>query len=405
VIARIITGTPAPGWPRIAWGRAAMVSVAAGWLGMAAPAAGASPVAIYQFQAADPGEPGYLSSAPDGGLYGISNSEVYELIPPAGGKGRWQKQRLWGFPAATTAAGPVTPDKNGNLFGVTSASSVSLYGFAFELSPPTQGAKWTEHTLYDFPDEPHGAQPSGGLVVDQHDALYGANAGVVFRLTPPTSGQGAWTETTLASFNGGINAPLLLGADGSLFGTTQSGGTASLGSVFQLSPPPHGQSDWTLTTLFSFTGFENGFVPGAGLISDSSGALYGTTMNNGGTAFRLNPPVAGQTDWTISILWIFDAAPDCQQMKSPLIRADDGDLYGIAPFGGDVQNGLGCLFRLNPPAPGQTNWTETILWNFDGLANDGYLPYGNLILQSRWLYGVSEGGGANQAGVAFKLRP
>jgi hypothetical protein len=198
---------------------------------------------------------------------------------------------------------------------------------------------------------------------------------------------------------------LLLGADGSLFGTTAAGGTNGLGSVFQLSPPPQGQTAWTLTTLFNFTGFADGWAPGAGLISDPSGALYGTTMNNGGIAFRLNPPAAGQTAWTLTRLWIFVGAPDCQWMKSPMIRTGDGSLYGISPFGGDVLKGLGCLFRLNPPPAGQSNWTETILWNFDAAPNDGFLPYGNLILQDHWLYAASEQGGAHQAGVAFKLRP
>ena len=67
----------------------------------------------------------------------------------------------------------------------------------------------------------------------------GIGCGSVFKLTPP-SGSGAWTETTLYEFTGGNDggealAPLLL-RRGGLYGTTYVGGSASGGVLFQLKP-------------------------------------------------------------------------------------------------------------------------------------------------------------------------
>jgi uncharacterized repeat protein (TIGR03803 family) len=86
-----------------------------------------------------------------------------------------------------------------------------------------------------------------GVVVGENGALYGTTiygpvAGTVFRLTPPSSVGGPWTETILHSFTdedgdgAGPAAPLVFGRDGALFGTTEGGGTSGFGTVFQVSP-------------------------------------------------------------------------------------------------------------------------------------------------------------------------
>jgi uncharacterized repeat protein (TIGR03803 family) len=61
------------------------------------------------------------------------------------------------------------------------------------------------------------------------------------------------------------------------------------------------------TVLYSFKGGSDGISPLAGLIADNHGALYGTTEIGGsgcpqypgcGTVFKLTPPAKGQTAWT-----------------------------------------------------------------------------------------------------------
>jgi uncharacterized repeat protein (TIGR03803 family) len=212
-----------------------------------------------------------------------------------------------GFPS-----GQLVFDGSGALYGTTQASL--YYGSVFKLTPPsTSGGAWTETDLYDFKGDNHGivdgATPLGGVTIDETGALYGttsqggvSNRGSVFKLTPPTTSGGAWTETILHFFGGSQNgeAPassLLRVKSGSLYGTTQSGGAFGAGTVFVLSPPPTGQTAWVERILYSFTGRSDGGTPVGGLILDSSGSLYGTTSAGGlgfGTVYKLTrPTVAG----------------------------------------------------------------------------------------------------------------
>ncbi len=102
----------------------------------------------------------------------------------------------------------------------------------------------------------------------------------------------AQTETNLYSFIGspidGANpqAGLVQGSDSNIYGTTSSGGTNGVGTVFEFSPSA-GYSN-----LYSFGSFPNdGADPVAGLVQGSDSNFYGTTRyggNNGdGTVFEL----------------------------------------------------------------------------------------------------------------------
>jgi hypothetical protein len=52
--------------------------------------------------------------------------------------------------------------------------------------------------------------------------------------------------------------------------------------VFKLTPPARGQTAWTETVLWSFLGSDgDGDTPAAGLIADENGTLYGTTQFGG----------------------------------------------------------------------------------------------------------------------------
>jgi uncharacterized repeat protein (TIGR03803 family) len=82
-------------------------------------------------------------------------------------------------------------------------------------------------------------------------------------------------------------AGLIFDASGALYGTTQAGGAncasnspAGFGTVFRLTPPATAGGAWTESVLHSFTGTD-GFRPRADLIFDTSGALYGTTETGG----------------------------------------------------------------------------------------------------------------------------
>jgi uncharacterized repeat protein (TIGR03803 family) len=281
----------------------------------------------------------------------------------------------------------------------------------------------TETVLYSFAGNPDGINPQSGLIFDARGALYGtaasggaSAAGAVFKLTPPAKGHAQWTETLLHSFAGADGSSpvgsLIFDTGGALYGTTQSGGISGQGTVFKLTPPAKGHAQWTETVLYSFTGNPDGFNPLAGLIFDTSGALHGTTLFGGtaglGTVFKLTPPAPGQTQWTEAVLHSFTGGADGSYLYSETLIFDaSGALYGTTRSGGTAGNN-GTVFKLTPPAPGQTQWTETVLYRFAGIYTgsvDGANPYaaGLIFDASGALYGTTASGGASNQGTVFEL--
>ncbi|MGH9207004.1 MAG: choice-of-anchor tandem repeat GloVer-containing protein, partial [Acidimicrobiales bacterium] len=140
--------------------------------------------------------------------------------------------------------------------------------------------------------------------------IYSANCrftgcGTAFKLTPPATVGGAWAEHVLYEFQGtGVGSNdgsnplggLVADATGALYGTTQGGGFAQVGTVFKLTPPATSGSRWTEGILHFFvTSSGDGISPFAGLVF-SNHELYGTTQiggsvgeHFGGTVFEVTP--------------------------------------------------------------------------------------------------------------------
>jgi uncharacterized repeat protein (TIGR03803 family) len=139
------------------------------------------------------------------------------------------------------------------------------------LSPPNAAASESV-TLYSFPYDsgyfPNGETPTGPLAIGKNGALYGTTeyggaylasggSGTVFSLTAPESPGGAWTQSVLWSFGGTSTdgeVPLggvVIGPEGSLYGTTVSGGASGGGTAYSLAPPASPGGTWTETILDS----------------------------------------------------------------------------------------------------------------------------------------------------------
>jgi uncharacterized repeat protein (TIGR03803 family) len=120
--------------------------------------------------------------------------------------------------------------------------------------------------------------------------------------------------------------------------------------VFELSPNSSG--GWDETVLHTFTGPDGAF-PTAGVVLDSAGNLYGTTLRGG------------------------------------IITGCAGD-------------GCGVVFKLSAVSGG--GWTETVLHKFGATGHDGTLPQGGLIFDAAGnLYGTTRGGGTSGIGTVFKI--
>src|ERR1700722_9384227 len=119
--------------------------------------------------------------------------------------------------------------------------------------------------------------------------------------------------------------------------------------------------------LYSFTGGTDGGNLFAGLIADKEGALYGTTGKGGsgcpyaafgcGTVFKLTPPAKDQSNWTETVLYSFNGS-DGAYPQTSLTADKQGVLYGTRKGGGTgILINTGPFFKLTPPASGQTAWT------------------------------------------------
>jgi len=252
---------------------------------------------------------------------------AFELTPPSTIGGSWTESVLWNFGNGTDGQSPDAPliiDKKGNLYGTTicggkngkscsdfensSESGFADGGTVFELTPPaTIGGAWTESILWNFGNGADGIEPQAGLIMDSSGNLYGTTSyggahgsnpkpsGTVFKLSPPSTIGGTWTESILWSFgkskDGNLPvAGLILDLNGNLYGTTAKGGTNFNPKLCKGSGPVCGGTVFELTPsgsesiLWSFGKGEDGNTPSAGLILDGGGNLFGTAANGGAFA-------------------------------------------------------------------------------------------------------------------------
>lgn len=176
--------------------------------------------------------------------------------------------------------------------------------------------------------------------------------------------------TTLHAFagaDGKYSVPgLLFDTRAALYGATEYGG-AGAGTVFELMPPAMTGGAWTAALLYSFKkGGSDGAFPVFGLVFDSFGALYGTTIQGGGrgdcvqgcgTVFKLTLPTTGGS-WTETVLYKFASGSGGAKPSSGLVFDSFGALYGETEKGGVY--GGGTVFELTPPATPGRSWTKNV---------------------------------------------
>ena len=370
-----------------------------------------------------------LTLGPGGKLYGTAASSpfrgvAFQLSETANG---WIFSNLYAFDGehGRQPYGGVVFGPGGALYGLASSGGSGPCqggcGVAYSLRPPLNPCRsvscsWTATSLYDFNGPPNDANfPYKAYpAFDSAGRLYGtsseggsANMGTVYQLTRSGSG---WTESVVQDFNGPNGAApysgVIVDESGNLYGTVTEGGPSDNGAVYELSPSGEG---WTESILFDFHDRDvNGCVPVGGLIRDQAGNLYGTTVycgaTNNGTVFELSPTNGG---WTYSVLYNFGTGIVGGGGGSGGSLAMDaaGNLYGTAYYSGAF--GHGSVFKLT-----RTNgsWTYTDLYDFTG-GSDGSNPEGGPILDANGkLYGTTLSGGLSgvyctACGVVWKIAP
>jgi uncharacterized repeat protein (TIGR03803 family) len=239
-----------------------------------------------------------------------------------------------------------------------------------------------------------GELPYAGLL-NIKGTLYGTTQqggtngdGTVFSITP--SGM----ETVLYSFKGGSGdgvEPLagLTNVKGTLYGTTSLGGANKKGTVFSITP----SGKETVLQTFGGSGGENPAAP----LLNVNGTFYGTTAhggaNNDGTAFAITP------SGTETVIHSFGGLGDGIEPDAGLLNVK-GTLYGTTYGGGHYS--AGTVFSITPSG------TETVLYSFGaGGSADGAYPFASVINVNGTLYGTTAYGGASsrRVGTVFSITP
>jgi len=350
---------------------------------------------LYTFTGGDDGSfpSGGLVRDASGNLYGTTSvlgvpdePGVVFKVDPAG-----NETVLYRFTGASDGGNPtgaLIRDTANNLYGVTNVGGTAGLGVVYEFD--TTGH---ENVLYNFQGPADGSSPQGGLIRDKAGSVYGAtgggveNAGVVFKL------DAAGHEKLLHTFSGADGrspyGDLVRDSQGSLYGTTYSGGAANAGVVYKL------DSVGDLTVLYNFTGGLDGGGPQAGVARDPAGNLYGTTSYGGsgsvGVVYKLD------TDGHETVLHNFSALGG--PTGAGVVLDSAGNLYGTILHGsnGNTSQYYGQVYKLDPTG------FETVLYNFTG-GTDGAFPNSGVILDSDGnLYGTALSGGTAGWGVVYRV--
>jgi uncharacterized repeat protein (TIGR03803 family) len=314
-----------------------------------------------------------------------------------------------------------------SIFGIVSQATKTALAIVFALTvvltQPVQAQTFT--VIHTFTGQ-DGAQPNAGLTMDAAGNLYGTTCygsyygdgcgyqgcGTVFKMSKNGSG---WVLSALYSFLGGSDgvypvAGVSIGPDGSLYGTTFSGGGGGCGgqgcgTVFSLRPAATAcltaLCGWKETVLYRFQGGSDGSGPFLGtVVLDQSGNIYDTTWRGGdfggGTVYELSP---SNKDWNKKNLYSFGQGEGTVPYAG-VIFDESGNLYGTTSLGG--AHGYGLVFQLTPSG---ADCVVKVLYSFQG-GNDGGWPAGGVVFdQAGNLYGTAEYFGPNGNGTAYELTP
>ncbi len=311
-------------------------------------------------------------------------------------------QVLHYFQGGADGANPIADliqANDGYLYGTTTTGGSSNNGTVFKISP-----NGVENVIYSFRGgADDGANPiNAGLVQGSDGYLYGTtfggginNNGTVYKIS--TSG----VENVIHYFQSGADganpeAGLTWGNDGYFYGTTTHGGGNNSGTVFRISPAGNERVIYYLQSNY------DGIIP-AGLTLGRDGYFYGTTEEGPrcnwpggfcGTVFKISPAGNGM------VIHSFDQGGGTQDGAIPsdrLLQNRDGYFYGTTALGGTSFLGLGgTVFKISESGD------ETVIYSFQD-ANGAEPAAGLIQARNGYLYGTTTIGGNNANGTVFKI--
>jgi uncharacterized repeat protein (TIGR03803 family) len=238
-----------------------------------------------------------------------------------------------------------------NLYGTSEFGGTNYPGTVYVVGPDGH-----ERVIHSFGGTGDGQYPLAGLV-NVGGTLYettqegggsgcgGVGCGIIYSVTP----QGV--EKVIYSFNGGVSdgglpESGLINVGGTLYGTTEVGGsgnctnyydTTGCGTVFSIT------TAGVEKIVYAFQNGSDGSLPAAGLVN-VSGVLYGTANLGGGsgcggsgcgTIYSVTPT------GVLSVIYDFQGGSDGAYPQATPINLK-GTLYGTTYGGGNTNCDGGC---------------------------------------------------------------
>jgi uncharacterized repeat protein (TIGR03803 family) len=284
----------------------------------------------------------------------------------------------------------VTLDAAGNIYGTTDFCNPNGDGdgVVFKLTPDG-----TETILHSFTGTADGAQPDGAVTLLHNGSMIGSTTsggandnGTLFEITK--KGKFKVLHDLTSDDGSEVRGNLYRDKQGNFYGTALFGGSDFSGTFFKYG------TDGTFTVLHTFTGGADGEFPEHGVVADAAGNLYGVTAfggaNGDGSVFKYD------TAGNFSTLYSFTGGNDGSFLYGGLDIDGDGNLYGSTGDGGAGNSGT--VFKLTPGG------TLTTLYAFTG-GTDGASPEGDMLLVGKNLYSTANAGGdpSCQCGVVYEI--
>jgi len=343
--------------------------------------------------------------------------------------------------------GPLNPndgvylDKTGAVYGTSSyGGAINIAGTFFKLTPPKAGhTVWNQTVLQSFRWD----SPTGNLVADGSGSLYVLGYSIgnqnvswdVLKLTPTSSG--SWTSAVVASFpssgySGALSpdicAPLGLVKDssGAFYTVTSDGGdyyngcdiTGGTGAVIKIAPPGKNNSEWSLSTLYTFN-FNDG-APASGAVVDPVGNIYGTTSyvqydgcgdSCGGVVSKASarsyPTQQGDSDDTAPALYMLSrpSASDkwTKSIVTPLPLGNSSVTYSSGSLYVGSRGGVGSTVVKLTRSPTDSTWTSQTLYTF--APHDAWDIDGILVGQNGVIYEAATSTAKTSQGSIVEVKP
>ena len=284
--------------------------------------------------------------------------------------------------------------------------SLLKLSFALAVFAPVSTRAGTLTTIYRFDRDTKVEGPTGPLVY-LDGAIYGTSNGATSTGSVYKFDLVSGLLSVIYTFQAGADGQYpveLIYHDGTFYGTTNGGGNTGCGgygcgTVFALDPATGSE-----TVLYRFLDPGTGGYAGPGGLVYHDGTLYGTTYSGGGygsgSVFAVNVKTGVETD-----LYSFSYDGDGFDPR-PTLLYENGLLYGVTSYGGTAcaNHDCGTVFSVNPA----TGAEETLHTFASGTG--GYNPYSNLIEHNGLIYGSTNYGGdlscgKGGCGTIFSIDP